>query len=184
MRNSMKYWVAGFLLLIVSAPRALGEAGGGVVSHVSVTSNHTDDVSSLEAWKKSFIKPGMTDQQKAIAIWESVVRYRHQEDPPNEFLEIGAHPHDPIKDFNVYGYGQCCCASANIEALARYIGLDARGWGISAHSVPEISIGGQWCMFDASLVNYFKKPDGSVAGVEEVSKDITAFWEKHPELKN
>src|SRR4051794_14868983 len=117
MRESLKYWSTGFLFLLFTPLCALGESAG-VVSHVNVTSNHTDDVSSLEAWKKSFIKPGMTDQQKAIAIWETVVRYRHQENPPNEFLENEVHPHDPIKDFNVYGYGQCCCASANIEALA------------------------------------------------------------------
>src|SRR5207248_574622 len=92
----------------------------GVVSHVKIMSDKVDDVSSLEAWKHSFIKDGMTDSQKAMAVWESVVRYRHQEIPPNEFLNNETHPHDPIKDFNVYGYGQCCCASANIEALARY----------------------------------------------------------------
>src|SRR5260370_12077872 len=164
MHASMKHWTAGFFLLPVFALRALGDPGG-VVSHVSVTSNHTEDVSSLEAWKKSFVKPGMSDQQKALAIWESVVRYRHQEIPPNEFLENEGHPHDPIKDFNVYGYGQCCCASANIEALARYAGLPARGWGIIAHSVPEVQYANAWHMLDASLITYFPKQSGSLAGV-------------------
>src|SRR3954469_18693352 len=174
--------VPASMLLAAAAPGP--QPPVGVVSHVKVLSDKVPDVSSLDAWKQSFIKDGMTDQQKALAVWETVVAFRHQAQPPNQFLEAEGHPHDPIKDFNVYGYGQCCCASANVEALARYAGLDARGWGISAHSVPEISVGGQWCMFDASLVNYFKKPDGSVAGVQEVAKDITAFWEKHPELKN
>ena len=77
-----------------------------------------------------------------MAVWQSVVKFRHQESPPDEFLEISSHPHDPIKDFNVYGYGQCCCASANIENLARFAGLEARGWGIIAHSVPEIKWAG------------------------------------------
>ena len=44
-------------------------AGGpvGVVSHVKVLSDKVADVSSMEAWKSSFIKDGMSDEQKMIA---------------------------------------------------------------------------------------------------------------------
>lgn len=172
-----------FGVVFCSLPVLAGQEFG-VVSHVKVTSDKVQDVSSLDAWKASFIKPGMTDQEKALAVWRSVVMFRHQDIPPNEFLDTEEHPHDPIEDFNVYGYGQCCCASANVEALARFIGMDARGWGITGHSVPEISIGGRWCMFDASLINYFQKPDGSIAGVEEVGSSITDWFSKHPELRD
>jgi hypothetical protein len=168
--------------LFASVTCSLAEVG--VVSHIKVLSDKVEDVSSLEAWKQSFIKPGMTDDQKALAVWRSAVMFRHQDIPPNEFLDSESHVHDPIKIFNVYGYGQCCCASANVEALARYAGLDARAWGIANHSVPEISVDGHWCMFDASLINYFKKPDGSIAGVEEVSSDISGFYATHPDLRN
>ena len=41
-----------------------------VVCNVKVVSDKVKDVSSLEAWKKSWILPGMTDKDKAIAIWE------------------------------------------------------------------------------------------------------------------
>jgi hypothetical protein len=159
-------------------------AGVGVVSHIKVLSDKVEDVSSLETWKQAFIKPGMTDEQKALAVWRSVITFRHQDIPPNEFLDATGHVDDPIRNFNVYGYGQCCCASAQVEALARYIGMDARAWGIANHSVPEINIGGHWCMLDASLINYFKKPDGSIAGVEEISGDISGFYAQHPDLRN
>src|SRR5258705_13868369 len=114
--------IRAFLSISILAMTTVYAADDYVVSHVKVLSDKTEDVSSLEAWKKSFIKEGMTDEQKAMAAWQSVVKFRHQEAPPDEFLEAGMHPHDPIKDFNVYGYGQCCCASANIENLARYAG--------------------------------------------------------------
>src|SRR5579862_7947078 len=88
----------------------------GIVSHIKVLSDKVEDVSSLEAWKKSFIKDGMTDEQKALAAWNTVVRFQHQDPPPNEFLQGGDdNVHDPIKSFNVYGYGMCCCASCSIE---------------------------------------------------------------------
>src|SRR4029453_18368477 len=137
------------------------------VSHVTVVSDKVADVSSLEALKRSYIPGEMSDRGKALGGWEWVVACRHQAAPPNEFLGSAAHPHDPIKDFNVYGYGQCFCASADVEALARYAGLAARGWGITAHSVPEIWVGPGWSMYDASLINYFRKHDGSVSGVQE-----------------
>ncbi len=173
------------LLLIAASPLLAGEgsATAGVVSHIKVTSDKVEDVSSLQAWKQAFIKPGITDQQKALAIWLTVVKFRHQDIPPNEYLGVETHVHDPIQAFNVYGYGQCCCASANIELLARYIGLDTRGWGIVGHSVPEVRVGGSWCMLDASLINYFKRPDGSIAGVEEVSRNIDEWYKQHPQYR-
>ncbi len=159
---------------------ALAAQPVGVVSHIKVMSDHVEDVSSLEAWKSAFIKPGMSDQEKALAIWRSAVMFRHQDVPPREFISNEPDVHDPIKSFNVYGYGQCCCASAHIEALSRYIGLESRGWAITGHSVPEVNVGGHWCMLDASLINYFPRPDGSIAGVEEISRSITDWYGAHP----
>ncbi|MCS6860508.1 MAG: hypothetical protein NZT92_09335, partial [Abditibacteriales bacterium] len=155
----------------------------GVVSHIKVLSDKVEDVSSLEAWKQAFIKPGMTDEQKALAVWESVVRFRHQDAPPNEFLQGDVNVHDPIKTFNVYGYNMCCCAASNVKALARAIGLPARAWSIRAHIVPEVFYDGAWHMFDASLINYFRKPDGHIASVEEIVAAVTAWLARHPELK-
>ena len=43
-----------------------------VVSHVKVVSDKVEDVSSIDVWKASFIKKGMTDQQ--IAIHEGCTR--------------------------------------------------------------------------------------------------------------
>lgn len=170
------------ILVAPASPARAGEAG--VVSHVTVLSDKVPDVSSLEAWKRSVIKPGMTDEQKAMAVWETVVAFRHQESPPREYLDTDPCVHDPIKSFHVYGYNQCCCASAQITALARYAGLEARGWAITAHSVPEVKWDGAWHLLDASLVNYFAKPGGGVAGVEEIGREVAAFYEQHPELRN
>ena len=71
-----------------------------VVSHVKVLSDKVEDVSSLDTWKQSFLKPGMTEQQKALAIWETVVKFRHQDAPPLELLDHEDQVFDPIKAFN------------------------------------------------------------------------------------
>jgi len=177
--------LAASVLLTAAVQGTYAQTAAGVVSHVKVVSDKVEDVSSLEAWKNSFIKPGMTEQQKAIAIWTTVCKFRHQTAPPDEFLQPDGNVHDPIKVFNVYGYGMCCCASGNIESLARYAGMEAKGWGINAHSVPEIKVDGHWGLFDASLMNYFMLPDKkTVAGVLEINASIVEWIEKNPDFKS
>jgi len=153
----------------------------GVVTHIKVVSDKVEDVTTLADWKKTYIKDGMSDQEKAIAVWKSVVKYRHQTAPPQEAIQLGGCAHDPMKTIHVYGYGQCCCASSNIEGLARFIGLKGRGRIINSHSVPEVGYGDEWHLFDASLMNYFTQPDGKVASVDFIRHTVRGWFEAHPE---
>ena len=155
----------------------------GVVSHIKVLSDHVPDVSSMEAWKNSFIRDGMSDEEKALTVWKSCATFQHQENPPNEFLQAENYVQDPIKIFNVYGYGFCGMTSCDVEALSRYVGLRARGWGINCHSVPEVYWDGAWHLLDASLINYFPKADGKIAGVEEIMAAINDWYAKNPGYK-
>jgi hypothetical protein len=152
------------------------------VCNIKVLSDKVPDVSSLEAWKKSFIKDGMTNQEKALAIWKSVVMFQYQDSPPVEYLQHEDLVYDPIKMFNVYGYGMCSPHSAHMEALARYIGFQARGWGINHHSVNEFFYDNAWHHFDSSVIDYFLKDDGTVAGVKDVFKSIADWYKEHPEF--
>jgi len=154
----------------------------GVVSHLKVLSDKVEDVSSLEAWKKSFIKDGMTDEEKAVAVWKSNVAFVYQDAPPVEFLHEAC-VHDAIKSFNVYGYGMCCCASARVEQMARYLGLPARGFAINGHSVPEVFWDNQWHMLDASLVNYFTRSDNNIASLAEIIESVKTWLNEHPEFR-
>lgn len=160
------------------APRA------GIVSHVKVLSDHVADVSSVEAWAKSYLKPGMSDEEKALAVWRTVVAHQHQNPPPVEYLHSPENTvTDPLKMFNVYGYSLCSVHASHVAAMARAAGLTARNQTIVRHCVAEVSWDGAWHMLDASLVNYFPKPDGKIASVDEIIASVTAFYERHPELK-
>lgn len=151
----------------------------GVVSHINVVSDKSEDLSTLEAWRKAYIKPGMSEQDQAIAIFNTLVRYRHQANPPSE---NGGHVHDPLKTIHVYGYGQCCCVSGEVSGLARYLGMTARGRNITAHSVPEIWYGDAWHLVDCSVMNYFVKPDGALASVDEINQAVREWLKDNPEL--
>jgi hypothetical protein len=168
--------LAPLLFLAVAADPA-------VVCHVKVVSDKVPDVSNMEAWQRSFLKEGMTDREKALAAWRTAVTFQHQDAPPREYLQNEDVVQDPIKTFNVYGYGFCSMTSCDVEALARAAGLLARGWGINGHSVPEVSWDGSWHMLDASLINYFPKDDGSIAGVEDIVASIKEWYDRHPGYK-
>jgi len=161
-------------------PRAAEQAA--VVSHITVVSDKVPDISSLEAWSRSFLKPGMSDEEKALAIWRTTVMFQHQDSPPAEFLNQEGLVYDPLKIFHVYGYSFCSVASADVAALARHAGLPARGWAINKHSVPEVYCSGHWRLLDGSLINYFPRPDGTLAGVEEIISAVSKWNEDHPGL--
>src|SRR3954464_11043919 len=98
-----------------------------VVSNVKVVTDKVEDVSSFDAWKKSVIKDGMTDEQKALAAWETVVKFRHHDSNPQEFLGLGdSATLDAIKLFNVYGYCAGTAAEPAYLQLMRQLGYDAR----------------------------------------------------------
>ncbi len=184
LRDALPLFATLVVLFAGGAPAIAGEPA--VVSNVKVLSDKTEDVSSIEAWKAQTIKPGMTEREKGEAVWKTVVRFRHQNPPPVEFLTRDGNEwcvHDPIKTFNVYGYGMCCCASSNVEALARACGLTARGRAVSGHSLPEIWWGGKWHMFDASLVTYFLDADGDVAGIDDIIPQVDAWYAANPGFK-
>jgi hypothetical protein len=158
----------------------LDPAKVGVVCHVKVVSDRVPDMSNLETWKKAWIKDGMTDEQKAMAVWKTVRTFQHQEAPPVEFLHNEDAVQDPFKIFNVYGYSLCSIASCDIECLARYAGLQARGRIINSHSVPEVFWDGAWHLLDSSLMCYFPKADGKLASVDEIIAGIKEWYDKNP----
>jgi hypothetical protein len=170
------------LLLTVTVARAEGPGASGTrVNNLKVLSDKVDDVTTVENLLKSFVRPGMTDQERARAIWAAVVKYRHQAPPPDEGLAADWEAHDPVKILNVYGYCMCCCSTALIAALNRADGREARGRILDGHSVAEVRHGGGWHMYDASLITHFPRPgDGADASVDEIRESVAAWYAANP----
>jgi hypothetical protein len=179
-------FVAMFFIWAGVAVRAQERAGGGGrVNQLKVLSDKIDDVTTVENIVKSFVKRGMSDQERSKALWTAVVKYRHQTTPPNEHLAGDWEAHDPVKIFNVYGYCMCCCCSALVESLNREDGREAQGRILNGHSVPEVRYKNDWHMFDGSLITYFPKPEnGTAAAVDEISTVVANWYASHPDYHN
>ncbi len=151
-----------------------------VVSNVKVLSDRVEDVSSLEAWESSFTARAASDEARGLTVWHSIVKFVLNGWPPMEYLQNKDMVVDPIKIMNVYGYTFCGPHAAVSIALARQAGLEARGWALKGHIVPEIAWNGRWHMLDSSLVNYFPAGDGSPAGVLEIAQAVGKWLGDHP----
>src|SRR5438067_13843081 len=108
--------------LLGTPATAQDRPAGARLNNLKVLSDKIDDVTTVENILKSFTKPGMSDAERAKALWTAAVKYRHQSPPPDEQLAADWEAHDPVKIFNSYGYCMCCCSSALIEALNRAVG--------------------------------------------------------------
>jgi hypothetical protein len=176
-------WLPALLIVLPLAAeqtRTTPPETAGVVCQVKVVSDKVPDVTTLEAWKRSFIKEGMSDEEKALAIWRTVAMFQHQDSSVEELLHNEGSLTDVMKVIHVYGHSYCGMAAAHAISLARYLGLEARGWTINAHVVPEIKWDNAWHLLDPSLIVYFPKPDKKIAGVEEIIAGVKEWYEKNP----
>ena len=128
------------------------------------------DLTTVEGMLKSVLKPGMTDEQKAIAIWQFLRDWRYHYYP----AEGGDEVHDPVKFINVYGYGFCDDSASNFAVLCGAAGVRGRVWGLSGHVVGEALFDGRWHMFDPDHQAYYRMAEGHIASVEELAA--------HPEV--
>lgn len=167
--------------LTLAGAQTSSTAKGRRINNLKVLSDKIDDTTTPENILKSFVKPGMTDAERAKALWTAAVKYRHQTSPPNEYLSGDWEAHDPVKIFDVYGYCMCCCCSSLIAALNRLDGREARGRILNGHSVPEVLYGSVWHMYDCSLITLFPTPeDGRIAGVDEISRAVKDWYNQNP----
>ncbi len=133
------------------------------------------DFTTTSGMLANIIKPGMTDEAKAIAIWDYVVKSRYHFHPAEEDGDNkGDENHDPVKFLSVYGYGYCDDAAKTIAGLARAAGMTARIYGMQLHVIAEIQFAGGWHLFDADHEIYFRMADGHIGSLEELAV--------HPEI--
>ena len=80
-------------------------------------SNGNNDFRTLKAIVAGSIAAGMTDGEKARALWWQEIQHRFHFDGDNDELL------DPVKVFNVYGYNTCGNDSISLAGLWQSAGL-------------------------------------------------------------
>ena len=85
---------------------------------------------------------------------------------------------DPVKMINVYSAGYCDMLGPTMAGVMKDMGigpsrtLNLPGWG---HVVAEVFYDGKWHYLDLDVRAAFRRPDGSLASMEEAKKD-DSLW--------
>ncbi len=112
------------------------------------------------------VAPGMTDAEKAFALWFQEIEYRHHSGGDNNELL------DPVKVFNIYGYNTCGNDSIALATLWRNAGLKAAPARALGHCISQAFYDGRWHFYDGDMHSvYLLRDNETVAGEQDLVRD-------------
>jgi len=125
--------------------------------------NHFRTVNEIAS---SALAPGMTDAEKAFAIWFQEIQYRHHSGGDNN--ELG----DPVKVFNIYGYNTCGNDSICMGTLWKSVGLKAAPARALGHCISQAFYDDGWHFYDGDMhCVYLLRDNQTVAGEQDIVRD-------------
>jgi hypothetical protein len=133
-----------------------------------------NDFRSIEGIVARAIKMGMTDQEKARALWWQEIQHRFHLDGDNN--ELG----DPVKVFNVYGYNTCGNDSISLAGQWRAVGLKVAPARLVGHCVTQVFYDGAWHLFDGDMHSvYLLRDNETIAGEQDLVRDHDLIRRTH-----
>ena len=137
-------------------------------------SNGRNNFRTIEEIVAGALEPGMTEKQKAIAVWRWEMDHRfHATTGDSE-------NNDPVKVFNVYGYTLCGNDAICLSGLWRTAGLKVRPARPTGHSVTEVFYDGEWHLLDGDEHCIFLLRDNeTIASEHDVVRDHDLIKRTH-----
>jgi hypothetical protein len=129
-------------------------------------SNGRNAFRTLDEIVAAAVRPGMTDREKAFALWFQEIRHRYHGGGDN--AELG----DPVKVFNVYGHNTCGNDSICLAGLWKRAGLKVTPAHVVGHCVSQAYFDGRWNLFDGDMHCMFLLRDNrTVASEQDLVRD-------------
>jgi hypothetical protein len=137
-------------------------------------SNGRNSFRTLAEIVSSAVDPGMTDREKAFALWFQEIRHRYHWGGDNN--ELG----DPVKVFNVYGHNTCGNDSICLAGLWRRAGLKVTPARVVGHCVTQAFFDGRWNLFDGDMHSlYLLRDNRTVACEQDLVRDHDLVKRSH-----
>jgi hypothetical protein len=120
------------------------------------------------------VSPGMTDREKAHALWFQEIRHRYHWAGDNN--ELG----DPVKVFNVYGHNTCGNDSICLAGLWKQAGLKVTPARVVGHCVTQCFFDARWNLFDGDMHSmYLLRDNRTVACEQDLVRDHDLIRRSH-----
>lgn len=137
-------------------------------------SNGRNDFRTLDEIVASAVRPGMTDREKAFALWRQEIQHRYHWGGDNS--ELG----DPVKLFNVYGHNTCGNDSICLAGLWKRAGLKVAPACVVGHCVTQAFFDGRWNLFDGDMHSmYLLRDNHTVASEQDLVRDHDLVKRSH-----
>ncbi|HEX7901483.1 MAG TPA: Ig domain-containing protein [Planctomycetota bacterium] len=138
-------------------------------------SNGQNNLRSFEEIVAAAVAPGMTDAEKATALWHQRIKYRYHFGASDASEEA-----DLVKSLHIYGYNTCGHDSMMMSELWKQAGLKsapARGVG---HCISQVFYDGKWHLYDGDMKSVFLNRDNeTVAGEQDIVRDHDLIKRTH-----
>ena len=141
-------------------------------------SNGRNNFRTLDEIAASAVRPGMSDGEKAYALWWQEIQYRYHWNHGDNFELC-----DPVKVFNIYGFNTCGNDSICMAGLFRKAGLTriapCRAVG---HCISQTFYDGGWHLLDGDMnAVYLLRDNQTIAGEQDVVHDRDLVRRTHTE---
>ena len=132
------------------------------------------DLRSVSAIVARAIDPGMTDREKAMALWWQQIQHRfHYPGDNKELLS-------PVKALNVYGHNTCGNDSICLAGLWKSAGLKVAPARLVGHCVTQVFYDGAWHLYDGDMHSiYLLRDNETIAGEQDLVRDHDLIKRTH-----
>ncbi len=137
-------------------------------------SNGRNDFRTIEDIVASAVEPGMSDREKAIALWYQETQHRYHWTCGDNEVKT------PVKVFNVYGHNTCGDDSNCLAGLWKLAGLRVRPARIMGHCVTQVFYDGAWHLMDGDMHSlYLLRDNHTIADEQSVVRDHDLIKRTH-----
>jgi hypothetical protein len=114
----------------------------------------------------SVVTPGMSDGEKARALWYQQIQHRYHSSAGGE--DLG----DPIKVFNIYGLNPCGKDAMMMGGLWKQVGLKGAPVRLVGHAIAQVHYDGDWHVMDGDLgMIYLLRDNETLANDRQLARD-------------
>jgi acetyl esterase/lipase len=137
-------------------------------------SNGRNDFRTLKEMVACAVRPGMTDREKAIALWRFQTTHRFHATTGDPEVN------DPVKAINVYGYTTCGDDSICLAGLWKTAGFKVRPARVVGHCITQVHYNGRWNLLDGDMGPCFLLRDNvTIASEQDLVHDHDLLKRTH-----
>ncbi len=129
-------------------------------------SNGRNNFRNIKEIVASAVTPGMSDAEKARALWYQQIQQRYHSSAGGE--DLG----DPVKVFNTYGLNPCGKDAMMMGGLWKQVGLKGAPVRLVGHAIAQVQYDGDWHVMDGDLdMIYLLRDNETLANDRQLARD-------------